>query len=72
MDHHSPSLFAILNAMEKAGQERQFPHALREALLIRWKDAPARDRAKWLDRAARYSRAIRSQKAEMLWEKLRV
>jgi hypothetical protein len=72
MDHHSPSLFAILNAMEKAGQERQFSHALREALLIRWKDAPAGDRAKWLDRAARYSRAMRSPGIKELWEKLRV
>ena len=72
MDHHSPSLFAILNAMDEAGQERQFSHALSEELLIRWEDAPAEDRAKWLDRVDRFSKVIQSPEMEELWEKLRV
>jgi len=72
MDHHSPSLFAILNAMDEAGQERQFPHAVSEELLNRWKDASDEDRAKWLDRVDRFSKAIRSPEMGKLLEKLRV
>jgi hypothetical protein len=72
MDHFSPSLFAILNALDETGQKRRFSTTIKEELLLLWRDAPVEDRTKWLGRAHRFHMASRSPDAERLRKKLLV